>query len=350
MRSRLPLLLTGSLIALVLFLSATTAAIPISAQTAVTFTPIYLIVTDTMTPSPTASPIYLIVTSTPQPQYLIVTSTPELPTPINSATAEARQTLAVVAGYQDHFLFRRPFADDFQTFWARNYSYGSTNEGTLRVHHGIDISNPPGTPILAASGGVVYYAGKDVPVLFGPQPNFYGNVIVIEHPFTDANGQKVYSLYGHLSRLDVAVGQVVQAGQTIGIIGATGVAAGTHLHFEVRVGDPNSYLSSRNPELWVQPYPYRGVIAGRVLDADGKPLMGVRVEAQADTGYQSAYSYGDTEVNGDSVLGENFVIPDLAEGNYKVFVRQPDKNLYGQGRVEVRAGHVSWVEFKAVGQ
>ncbi|MBX3086820.1 MAG: M23 family metallopeptidase, partial [Anaerolineae bacterium] len=207
----LGLMLLGTLL---LFTTAT-----ISAQTP-TPTPIYVIVTNTFTPSP----IYVIVTSTPTPHYIIVTATPIVPTPGNSATAVARTATARIDNYQDHFIFDRPFADIFSTFWARNYSYGSTNEGSLRVHHGVDISNPPGTPILAAAAGTVYYAGPDVQVEFGPQPNFYGNVVVIKHDYVDTSGQAVYSLYGHMSRVDVAAGQIVQAGQTIGVIGATGVA------------------------------------------------------------------------------------------------------------------------------
>jgi murein DD-endopeptidase MepM/ murein hydrolase activator NlpD len=332
-------LVIGLLVMCMLLVMSATA----NAQ-APTPTPIYVIVTNTFTPSP----IYVIVTSTPSPHYVIVTSTPIIPTPGNSATAVARTATARIDNYQDHFIFNRPFSDLYATFWARNYSYGSTNEGSLRVHHGVDISNPPGTPILAAGSGTVFYAGPDVQTEFGPQPNFYGNVVVIKHEYVDTSGEAVYSLYGHLSRVDVAAGQEVQAGQTVGIIGATGVAAGTHLHFEVRVGNPTSYLSSRNPELWLKPYQYRGVIAGKAYDADGNLLVGVRVEAQASTGYQAAYSYGDDEVNGDSQLNENFVISELPEGDYKVFIRQPELNLFAQGRVYVRPGHTSWVELHAL--
>jgi murein DD-endopeptidase MepM/ murein hydrolase activator NlpD len=304
-------------------------------------TPIYLIVTATPTP------IYVIVTATPTPVYIIVTATPIVPTPANSATAIAATATARVEQYQEHFIFGRPFSDDLMTTWARNYSYGSTSAGALRVHHGVDISNPPGTPVLAAADGVVFYAGADVPLVFGPQPNFYGNVVVIQHPYLDASGQAIYSLYGHLARVDVVAGQAIMAGQGLGIIGATGVAAGTHLHFEVRIGDPTSYLATRNPELWIRPYPFRGVIAGRALDAAGNPLVGVRVEAQSSAGYQFAFTYGNTEVNGDTQLNENFVIPDLPEGDYKVFIRQPELNLVAQGRASVRPGRTSWVELRA---
>jgi murein DD-endopeptidase MepM/ murein hydrolase activator NlpD len=305
-------------------------------------TPIYIIVTNT----PTPEPIYVIVTSTPTPRVIIVTATPIVPTPANSQTAVAASATARITTYRDQFYFRRPFPDDLITAWARNYSYGSTSSGALRVHHGVDISNPPGTPVLAAAGGTVFYAGSDGATQFGPQFNFYGNLVVLQHPFSDSSGAPVYSLYGHLSRLDVASGQVVQAGQTIGIIGATGVAAGTHLHFEVRVGNPTSYLATRNPELWVQPYPFRGVVAGRAYGADGQLLTGVLVEAQSSGGYQAGFTYGNTEVNGDTLLRENFAIPDLPVGEYRIFIRQPALNLFAQARISVRPGHVSWVELR----
>ena len=71
----------------------------------------------------------------------------------------------------------------------------------------------------------------------------YGNVVMIDH------GSGIATLYAHLSRVDVAVGQQVAKGQQIGAIGATGMATGDHLHFEVRVNntptDPMPYLPPR---------------------------------------------------------------------------------------------------------
>ena len=73
--------------------------------------------------------------------------------------------------------------------------------------------------------------------------------------------QPLYTLYGHLSEIDVQVGQQVTAGQQIGKVGQAGIATGSHLHFEVRLGE-NTYQASRNPELWLTPH----------LDANGQPM------------------------------------------------------------------------------
>lgn len=85
-------------------------------------------------------------------------------------------------------------------------------------HRGIDIARPSNYNILAADNGVVVSTGLD---------GSYGNKIVINHN----NGYT--TLYGHLSKINVSVGQVVPKGSVIGIMGSTGVSTGIHLHFEV---------------------------------------------------------------------------------------------------------------------
>jgi murein DD-endopeptidase MepM/ murein hydrolase activator NlpD len=88
-------------------------------------------------------------------------------------------------------------------------------------HPGIDYPAPTGTPVKAAGRGSVVFAGWD--------SGGYGNLVVIEHP------QGVRSMYAHLSRIEVRVGQPTTAGMEIGRVGATGFATGPHLHFELRL-------------------------------------------------------------------------------------------------------------------
>ena len=88
-----------------------------------------------------------------------------------------------------------------------------------RGHHGVDIRLRTGDPVHAAFGGVVRVASR---------MGGYGNCIVVRHP----NGLE--TLYGHLSKINVAPHQEVKAGDVIGLGGSTGNSTGPHLHFEVR--------------------------------------------------------------------------------------------------------------------
>ena len=100
-----------------------------------------------------------------------------------------------------------------------------------KMHEGIDIGVPTGTPIHAAAAGTVFYSGW----LTG-----YGNVILIDH------GNGWTTLYAHQSELIAQVDQTVSAGQTIGLSGSTGHSTGPHVHFEIRIWDvphnPLDYL------------------------------------------------------------------------------------------------------------
>lgn len=100
-----------------------------------------------------------------------------------------------------------------------------------RMHNGDDMAAGQGEPIHACRGGTVVIADVE---------GGYGNAVVIDH------GGGMATLYGHQSRIASNVGEHVDAGQVIGYVGATGLATGPHLHFEVRLSgnpvDPSSYL------------------------------------------------------------------------------------------------------------
>jgi murein DD-endopeptidase MepM/ murein hydrolase activator NlpD len=89
-----------------------------------------------------------------------------------------------------------------------------------RMHKGIDIAGPIGTPINAAADGIVVAAGW--------QSGGYGNLVEIKH--SDGTTTR----YGHNSRISVSVGQVVRQGQQVAQMGSTGHSTGSHLHFEIR--------------------------------------------------------------------------------------------------------------------
>ena len=104
-----------------------------------------------------------------------------------------------------------------------------------RPHEGLDIGAPSGTPVKAARAGKVIYANNQI--------SGYGNMVVVRHSASFA------SVYAHLSRIGVRVGDYVERGKVIGKVGMTGRATRPHLHFEVRNNrmavDPLLYLPGR---------------------------------------------------------------------------------------------------------
>ena len=106
--------------------------------------------------------------------------------------------------------------------------YGETRlsspSGEMRPHKGVDISVPPGTPIVAPADGVVTFCGQE---------SEYGLLICIDH------GHGFCTAYGHLKEPLVQTGEQVKVGQVIGTVGTSGNSTGPHLHYEVRIqGNP----------------------------------------------------------------------------------------------------------------
>jgi murein DD-endopeptidase MepM/ murein hydrolase activator NlpD len=90
------------------------------------------------------------------------------------------------------------------------------------MHYGYDLASFTAAPITTAAAGRVVYAGT---------LGIYGSCVIVDH------GLGLATLYGHLSRLDVAAGARVEQGQRLGLSGETGLAGGDHLHFAVLVGE-----------------------------------------------------------------------------------------------------------------
>jgi murein DD-endopeptidase MepM/ murein hydrolase activator NlpD len=234
----------------------------------------------------------------------------------------------------DHYWLRRPIPEGGTVWTDKAYPYGSNRGGTLRTHHGVEFNVPKGTQVLATASGTVIAAGNDKETELGATPDFYGNVVVIEHD-NGLDGLPVYSLYGHLSEVYVAVGQRIVAQDPIGSSGASGVADGPHLHFEVRVGE-NSYEATRNPLLWLYPFPERGVVAGLIKNNEGQIVRNAAINLRridAESAYAATTSYADDSVIPDDKWQENFVFDDVVAGYYELTV--------GQGADKIK--HEFWV-------
>ncbi len=225
------------------------------------------------------------------------------------------------ADMQTHYWLARPIPSAYVTRIQRGFPYGWTRNGTSPIHHGVDMLNRLGVPVIAAADGIVYYAGPDTDRVFGPYPNFYGSVVVIQHPLTAPDGGTVYTLYGHLSEVEVGSGQPIKQGQEVGKVGKAGIAQWYHLHFEVRVDKPQDYNAVRNPELWYAPEPGRGTLVGRMVDSNGGLAMGIRFVITTPISVVPGWTYADPAIPSDPVYGENFTIGDLTAGCYRFRVR-----------------------------
>jgi hypothetical protein len=201
--------------------------------------------------------------------------------------------------------------------------------------------------VLAAADGTIVIAGEDRdpiseqgvwPIIFyGPYSYFYGNLVVIEHTMPKGIqlafphlSPKIYTLYGHLSKISVEEGDHVKIGEKIGEVGMTGIAEGSHLHFEVRLGE-NTYDNSRNPELWLRPKvdqnnQLMGGVAGNLIDSYGNNIElssivldyypnGIDQDSERSI---SLFSYEDKALIGQPPWEESFAVGDLEAGWYRI--------------------------------
>ena len=138
----------------------------------------------------------------------------------------ALERLARVREEENTFLW--PLHGRITSYFGRR----NLGMGTASFHRAIDIAAPSGTPVTAARSGTVIYAGWS--------DRGYGNLVELRH----VDGSETW--YAHHSKILVTVGQSVKQGETIGLVGSTGLSTGPHLHFELHehgeAVDPLSYL------------------------------------------------------------------------------------------------------------
>lgn len=287
--------------------------------------------------------------ATPTPGLLPTPSTPQLPI----QPGRLWSTFTPPSANNDHFWVARPFAASIPNQLASpSYQFGSTAGNNYRIHHGVDIANVMGTPVLAAVDGEVVHAGPDDKTLLGPYNNFYGNSVVIRlNRRLVVAGAKldVYLLFGHLSQVNVTVGQQVHPQDLVGAVGMTGIAIGPHLHVEMRLG-ANTYQHSINPYLWVQPLDGTGAVAVRVLTADGRTLPGAQLtlahfENGIATWARLIETYRDAEnIGPDPAWGENGAMDGVPAGDQVLVGVVNGESI--RVNLTVRAGQTSFVEIR----
>jgi murein DD-endopeptidase MepM/ murein hydrolase activator NlpD len=250
------------------------------------------------------------------------------------------------------FFLARPVAAPGRMTIDTSYRYGDYRQSTQLTHRGVDFLNSTGTSVVAAADGVVVVAGDDLQFPYGPRKDYYGNLVILEHNLP-GYPNPVFTLYSQLSEVLVEEGDAVTAGQEIGLVGMSGAVPGSTLHFEVRVGE-NSYLATRNPELWLQLLKDAkdeplGALAGRVLDGDGNylPVGNIVIEQLAGPGLPAIdqfylTTYEKSELRGQSPWYESFAMGDLPAGEYQITFML---NGVQQQVVEVQPGMLTLVTF-----
>jgi len=256
---------------------------------------------------------------------------------------------AIEPSERSHFWLERPVTAGDNPYLDQTYTYGSTMGGNFQQHQGVEFNVPEGTDIQAAGDGVVAFAGE---------AEAGALTVVIRH--TDRlDGQFVWTAYYHNVELLVAEGDSVQAGDRIALAGNTGRATNDHLHFEVHTTPEDDVLAvvdpevryppySRNPQLWLEPLPGTGVIAGRVFDSAGQPVPGARIYGVTkpqpiETPFSFAETYED-RAHPDPTFGEHFVIGDVPSGEWVLGVEIEGAKVFR--KVLVEEEKVTEVEFR----
>lgn len=155
------------------------------------------------------------------------------------ADREAREVARIYSAVSSEVFWSDPFRSPIEKAEGRNFGHRRVFNGQSRSpHSGVDLEAKTGTPIHTTNRGRVVLAKQ----LF-----FTGYTVIIDH------GLGVYSLYAHLSKLDVRPGGIVERGQRIGLAGATGRVTGPHLHWGMRVQgsrvDPFSLIALAQHEI-----------------------------------------------------------------------------------------------------
>lgn len=257
------------------------------------------------------------------------------------------------------YWLQRPITSDGGRI-RQDYLWGEDS------HHGVDFTYGLGTNVYAIANGTVVDLREDI--RYGEGTGF-GNFVLIRHSrlFWDRTTQQnayIYSIYAHLRQWSVrpSIGQFVHAGDWIAEVDNTGTSTGDHLHLQIclhpqpdrTLSTLNSWNTSRNPELWLQPFNYggtnTGTVVGKLTDSNGNPvgdkyIWGLsKPSGSGGTNYQWSRTYAHAWANPDDILVENWGTTDVLPGTYHLYARYPNGTLYRDlGNHTVRAGETTYV-------
>ncbi len=198
----------------------------------------------------------------PEGAFSRAVSMPEIQSELDRLTRSADQRNDYLSVLESTLMDRQIHAKMMPTVRPVAVGYDSSGfgaridpfTGRRTQHDGVDFVAPVGTPIVAAAGGVV---------VASEYRSDYGNMVDIDH----GNGLK--TRYAHASKVFVKIGDIVKAGERIALVGRTGRATGSHLHFEVHVNDvpqnPVAFLENTGqPKMAVTKTPAPQVAAADI--------------------------------------------------------------------------------------
>jgi murein DD-endopeptidase MepM/ murein hydrolase activator NlpD len=166
--------------------------------------------------------------------------------PVDDLTANETEAEEATMEDQLHLIETTGNPAFLPTMWAHlgkinnEFGYRRNPFGgrSYEFHAGMDIDGDRGDSVAAPANGIVSKAGWE---------GGYGNMIEVDH------GNGLRTRYGHLSKIGVSIGDTIQRGQLIGLIGSTGRSTGPHLHYELRLNDkainPRRFLPPEPPEI-----------------------------------------------------------------------------------------------------
>ena len=159
---------------------------------------------------------------------------------------EIQKLIAAAASSKPQLSFTG-FACPLKSYTRISSEYGwrkNPVSGVNKLHAGIDLAAPGGTPIYAAASGYVQVAGWS--------SGGYGNYVIIYHG-SMSDGNAYSTLYGHMRSVATSAGKYVKQGELIGYVGSTGNSTGNHLHLEVWKGGKKA--NAVNPRGYI-PFPH----------------------------------------------------------------------------------------------